>query len=84
MKFYLLDSRAGGLALNNKGILDTDDNGKYIILVGTVKEMCKDANSGDYGDNCVVCDENYNILWHCVNHNGHWVHKKHKENESKS
>lgn len=44
-----------------------EDRGKYILLIGTLKECCKEANKGDYGDNCVVCDENYNILWEMYN-----------------
>ena len=73
--YYLLDSRAGCLALENDGKLETDDNGKYIIVVGTLKECCKDANRGDYGDNCVVSDSNFNILWSLVNEHGHWIPK---------
>jgi hypothetical protein len=80
MDFYLLDSRAGFLAVTNDGKLEHEDKGKFIILAGTLKEMCKDANSNLYGDNCVVSDDKFNILWELVNQHGHWVAKNLKIN----
>lgn len=74
--YFLLDSRAGIIALANDGKLETEDNGKYIVVVGTLKECCKDANRGDYGDHCVVSDDKFNILWDLVNEHGHWVHNR--------
>lgn len=76
--FFLLDSRAGLLAVENDGILDTEDNGKYILVIGTLKECCRDANNGDYGDLNVVSDINYKILWELLNEHGHWCYKKFK------
>ena len=76
--FYLLDSRAGMLAVENNGILDTDDNGKYILTVGSLKACCRDANSGDYGEHNVVSDDKYNILWDLFNEHRHWSHKLYK------
>lgn len=73
--YYLLDSRAAALATDNNGILNTEDNGKYITVVGSLKECCKDANRGDYGDGCVVSDNKFNILWELVNEHGHWIPK---------
>jgi len=79
-EFYLLDSRAACLAMENNNKLETEDNGKYILVVGTLKECCKDANSGDYGDGNVVSDSNYNILWEIINDHGHFVAKNYKPN----
>lgn len=81
MDFYLLDSRAGFLATTNDGKLETGDNGKYIVVVGSLKECCTDANNGTYGDNCVVSDREFNILWELVNKSGHWVAKNYKKDE---
>jgi hypothetical protein len=75
-QYYLLDSRAGMLAIENDGVLDTDDNGKYVLLVGTLKECCKEANKGDYGEHCIVSDNNYHILWELYTQSGHWSCKK--------
>lgn len=75
-KYYLLDSRAGMLAIENDGVLDTEDNGKYLLLAGTLKECCKEANKGSFGEHCVVSDNNYNILWKLYTKSGHWSYKK--------
>lgn len=75
MDYFLLDSRAGILAAQNDGILPLEDRGKYVLSVGTLKECCKKANKGDFGDHCVVADKNYTILWECYNKHGHWVFK---------
>jgi hypothetical protein len=73
--FYVLDSRAGMLALENDGILDTDDNGKYLSFVGTLKECCDFANNKDYGEHNVVTNNNYKILWKLFNDNFRWSSK---------
>jgi hypothetical protein len=78
MNYFLLDARAGALAANNDGKLETEDNGKYIVLVGTLKECCTAANKKEYGDHCVVSDENYNIPWELYTQSGHWSYKKFK------
>jgi hypothetical protein len=75
MNYFLLDSRAGELAAINNGELKTQDNGKYVLLVGSLKECCKEANKRSYGDNCVVSDENFNILWELFNDKYHWSYK---------
>jgi hypothetical protein len=75
-QYYLLDNRAGMLAIENDGVLDTEDNGKYVLLVGTLKECCKEANKGDYGEHCIVSDDNYKILWELYTPSGHWSCKK--------
>ena len=75
MNYFLLDSRAGKLAAENDGKLETEDNGKYVLLVGSLKECCKEANKQSYGDNCVVSDENFNILWELFNDKFHWSYK---------
>ena len=79
--YYLLDSRAGVMAAANEGKLETEDNGKYIVVVGTLKECCKDANRGDYGDGCVVSDDKFNIQWELMNEHGHWIPKMLKDAE---
>jgi len=76
MKYYLLDSRAGIMAADNNGELETPDNSKYILLIGTLKECCKAANNGSYGEHNVVSDEHYNILWQLCNEHGHWISKR--------
>ncbi len=73
--YYLLDSRAGLIAVENDGILKTEDNGKYLLFEGTLKECCKFANNGSMGEHNVVSDQNYKILWHLVNRQGHWIYK---------
>lgn len=75
MSYFLLDARAGELAAFNEGKLDTGDNGKYVLLVDSLKECCKAANNGDYGEHCIVSDENYTILWELYNDHGHWSYK---------
>ena len=71
--YFVLDSRAKVIALANDGKLETEDDGKYIVVVGTLKECCKDVNRGDYGDECVVSDDKFNIQWALVNEHGHWI-----------
>jgi hypothetical protein len=75
MNYFLLDSRAGWIATQNDGNLISDDPGKYVLYVGTLKECCKYANSGEYGENNVVSDENFIILWQLYNEHGHWSYK---------
>jgi hypothetical protein len=78
MDYFLLDSRAGELAAFNEGKLQTEDNGKYILLADSLKECCREANKGDYGEHCVVSDGNYNILWELYTPSGHWSYKRNK------
>lgn len=78
-RFYLLDSRAGLLAVENDGALDTPDNDKYVLFAGTLKECCKYANNGEYGNLNVVSDDRYNIKWELHNEHGHWVYKNYKQ-----
>lgn len=77
MKWYQLDSRAGiQAALHGHGILVDEDPGRFIITVGTLKEVCAEANSGEHGDNNIVCDENFVIPWEIFNEHGHWSYKQ--------
>ena len=76
MNWYQLDSRAGLKAALSKGVLVDEDPGKYILTVGTLKRVCAEANSGDYGDNNIVCDENFVIPWEIFNNEGHWSYKQ--------
>jgi hypothetical protein len=80
--YFVLDARAGFLAIGNDGILDTEDNGKYILLVGTLEECCKAANRPD-AILSVVSNDKYNILWECLNQCGHWSLKHLKNEHSK-
>ena len=79
MSYFLLDARAGELAAFNDGKLETEDNGKYILLVDSLKECCKEANKGEYGEHCVVSDKDYNILWELYNDHGQWSYKHFKK-----
>lgn len=76
MNYFQLDSRAGIISCENDGLLICEDPGRYILTVGTLKEVCKEANSRDYGDNNIVCDENYVIPWEIYNTHGHWSYKE--------
>ena len=76
MNWYQLDSRAGVIAYNHDGILVDEDPGRYILTVGTLKEVCAEANSRDYGDNNIICDENFVIPWEIYNKEGHWSYKQ--------
>jgi len=75
MNYYVLDSRAGMITIQHEGKLVCDDPGKYILEVGTLKECCKSANREDYGEHCIVSDENFNIMWELYNKHGHWSTK---------
>ncbi len=79
MNYFLLDSRAGKLAAENDGKLETEDNGKYVLLVGSLKECCKETNKETYGDNCVVSNENFNILWELFNDKYQWSYEQFKK-----
>jgi len=65
-QYLLLDSRAGSLA---SGAATTDltqlddDWGRFILVVGNAKWICELANSGDYGDLCVVSTMEGNVLF---------------------
>jgi hypothetical protein len=75
MSYYLLDSRAGMLAVENNGLLKTEDNGKYILLAGTLRECCDAANSGEYGEHNVVSNDSFIIQWKLCNKKGIWSTK---------
>jgi hypothetical protein len=64
--YFLLDSRAGTLALNAPDARLTtmdDDVERYVLLAGTAKECCDAANDGSYGDLCVVANSDFVIMW---------------------
>lgn len=79
--YYVLDSRAGNIAILNDGNLICDDPTKYILEVGTLKECCKSVNRKDYGDFCIISDDEFNIQWELCNKSGHWTTKTVKQHE---
>lgn len=72
-QFVLLDSRAGILSAieeeNDLKKLD-DDWGRFILIVGNAKWMCREANDGDYGDHCVVANMDGIVQWDWYNLHG--------------
>lgn len=68
MKYLLLDSRAGFLAAMNessKGVLETDDNSKFVLFKGSLRQCCKHANKKISSGllKCVISTDSYRILW---------------------
>jgi hypothetical protein len=76
--YYLLDSRAGILATENMNLSEIEPDWTRYVLVAseTLKEACKDANCGDYGDLCVVSNQQGRVLFELLNDNGHWSYKR--------
>ena len=74
-QYLLLDSRAGMLAVNNNSAslskLD-DDWERFILVVGSDKEICKYANKGDFGNLCIISTLEGEILWE-------WLHADKKD-----
>lgn len=80
--FFVLDSRAKTLWLEHGADLrkECGDPGRYMFEAGTLKECCKACNAGDYGDDCIVTDDDYVVQE--KNWNGtHWTTKIKKEDE---
>jgi len=74
--YHLIDSR-GGYAAAQMGTDDlnkvNEDWERYILLSSnSKKEVCHHANINDYGDNCVVTDENGKIRWDWYTEDGKW------------
>ena len=67
MEMYaVLDSRTFTLsqAANNPNLNDLDDNwARMIMSMGSGRDCCEEANSGMFGDMCVVCTEDGIIKW---------------------
>jgi hypothetical protein len=65
--YFLIDSRAGLLAADTEvGNLNHIDKdwGRYVLLASkSKKEICHEANQGNYGDNCIVADNSGYIYW---------------------
>ena len=63
--------RLKGRAGREKGMKDfllLDPRGAYdpeaaILLIGTIKEIVEAANSGEYGDGCIVADKTLSPMW---------------------
>ena len=77
--YLLLDSRAGMLAIagDTVNMEDVDDDwGRFILVAyANPKSICRDANSGDYGENCIVADTTGHIYWEWFDKDG-WKPKK--------
>ena len=74
--YYLLDSRAGIAATDTSktNLNDIDEDWERFILVADADkyEICEDANSGDYGANCIVANSKGYIFWEWYNEDGKW------------
>jgi hypothetical protein len=76
--YYLLDSRAGTLAIDNMNLSEIDEDWtRYVLLAdNSLKEICKACNTGEYGDLCVVSDKQGRVLFELLNDNRHWSYKR--------
>jgi len=61
--FFLLDAR---------GAYSKDAT---VLLIGTKEEICNTANSGEYGPDCIVSDENLDPMWEwfCTDFKWRWT-----------
>jgi len=68
--YHLIDSRGGMLCSNAKTniLSEVDENWERFVLLSSTsaKEICHHANIGDYGDDCVVADQDGVIMWEWV------------------
>lgn len=62
MNYVLFDARAA--------LGDPDD--ATVLLAGSAEECCEAANTGEYGEGCVVANQNSEIMWAWF-HTGKWV-----------
>ena len=61
---WLLDGRAGKIAHDQgHGDLSKKGWGRYILVGGYSNEICRYANEGDYGDDCVVANNDGIIMF---------------------
>jgi len=68
--YYLLDARAFAIwqELNNNDLTQSDeDNLQRFILLCDYREDCLlAAKTGEYGDNCIVTNEDYAVSDHWI------------------
>lgn len=74
--YLLIDSR-GGIACAKSDTNDLnkvdEDWERFILLASeSKKEICHEANTGNYGANCVVANGNGQIFWEWFNEDGKW------------
>lgn len=64
--YHLIDSRGGTKAasLEEEDLNKVDEDWERFIMLSSTspKEICHHANIGDYGDHCVVAEDNI-IRW---------------------
>lgn len=72
----LVDSRGGYIAAKmatDDLNLVADDWMRFILLSSlSAKEICHFANNNEYGDNCVVANQEGIIQWQWFDDNGKW------------
>lgn len=59
--YVLMDGRAAS---------DPDD--ATVLITGTAKECCDAANEGDYGEGCMVCNLQSEVMWKWFS-TGTWI-----------
>jgi len=73
-QYHLIDSR-GGVACakaETKDLNNVDsDWERFILVTDSAKKCCSYANKGDYGDCCVIANNNGIIMWEWFN-NDQW------------
>jgi len=69
--YWLLDNRAIAAAAS-----PGSDMALYVIIGSkTPEEICREANSGAYGDDCVIADGKFNLLLDWRQPNGTWDYR---------
>jgi hypothetical protein len=75
-EYCLFDARAGVLSLEHNGAdlheLDSEWIRFVLVASNSPKELCRYANNGEYGDNCVVGSSNSHIYWEWFS-TGKWI-----------
>ena len=49
------------LLLDSRGAFDSDD--AMVLLAGSAKECCEEANKNTYGQGCVVTNQKGEVMW---------------------
>ena len=75
--FCLVSSKYGLMAADQEAhnLNDLDDDnwcGHVLLASSDRQEICKAANTDDYGDNCIVADFEGKIYWKWYQDNGKW------------
>jgi hypothetical protein len=73
--YHLIDSRGGYMAAqmdtNDLNTVDEDWERFILFSSNSKREICHHANIRDYGDNCVVAENNM-IRWDWYSEDGKW------------